>query len=88
MGLADGRGRLRLAEMALAAGQTSIRGPASHHAGLDLLQVVRLSGDFGLQKADVSLISSLLLGGRKRGGGQKAQTSHQSHGDDIDPVFG
>lgn len=64
MGLANGRGRLRLAELALAAGQTAVHGPASHHAGLDLLQVIRLCRDFGLQEADVSLISSLLLGRR------------------------
>lgn len=66
VGLANGRGRLRLAELALAAGQTPVHGPASHHAGLDLLKVIRLCRDFGLQKADVSLISSLLLGKKSR----------------------
>lgn len=66
MGLANGRGGLRLAELALAAGHISIRDPAPHHTGLDLLKVVCLGRDFGLQEADVSLISSLLLGEQRR----------------------
>lgn len=66
VGLANGRGGLRLAELALAAGHITIRDPAPHHTGLDLLKVVCLSRDFGLQKADVGLISSLLLGEQRR----------------------
>lgn len=71
MGLTDGRGRLRLPEEALAAAQPAVRGPASHHGGLDLLQVVRLSRDFGLKEADVGLISGLLLGEPQREGGRQ-----------------
>lgn len=63
MRLTYGRGGLRLPEEALAAGQPAVRDAASHHTGLDLLKVVRLSRDFDLQKADVGLISCLLLGG-------------------------
>lgn len=74
VGLADGRRGLRLPELALAAGQTPVRDPASHHAGLDLLKVVRLRRDFGLQEADVSLIPSLLLG-EQRG---EEDTKHRS----------
>lgn len=59
--LTDGRGGLRLAEVALAAGQATLHDQATHHAGLDLLKVVRLRADFGLQEADVRLIPSLLL---------------------------
>ena len=66
MSLTDGRGRLRLAEVTLAAGQAPLHDQAGHHAGLDLLKVVRLCADFGLQEADVRLIPSLLL--RERGG--------------------
>lgn len=61
VGLTDGRGRLRLAQVA---GQSAVRDAASHHAGLDLVQVVGLSGGLGLQEADVGLVASLLLGGR------------------------
>lgn len=68
MGLANGWRGLRLPELALAADHTSIGGPASHHTGLDLLKVICLSRDFGLQEADVSLISSLLLGEQRREG--------------------
>lgn len=67
VGLTDGRGGLRLAEVALAASQATLHDQATHHAGLDLLKVVRLGADFGLQEADVGLIPSLLL--RERGGG-------------------
>lgn len=66
VGLANGRGGLRLPELALAAGKATIRDPASHHTGLDLLKVICLSRDFGLQKTDVSLISGLLLGEQRR----------------------
>lgn len=78
MGLTDGRGGLRLPEEALAAGQPAIRDEAPHHAGLDLLKVIRLSGDFGLKKADVGLISSLLLRTTREGGGQRGQNRDQS----------
>lgn len=61
--LTDGWGGLCLAEVALAAGQATLHDQATHHAGLDLLKVVRLSADFGLQEGDVRFIPSLLLGG-------------------------
>lgn len=69
--LTDGRGGLRLAEVALAAGQAALHDQATHHAGLDLLEVVRLCTDLGLQEADVRLIPSLLL--RERGEGEGDQ---------------
>lgn len=69
MGLTDGWGGLRLPKEALAAGQPAIRDEAPHHAGLDLLKVICLSRDFGLKKADVGLISSLLLEATRGGGG-------------------
>lgn len=68
MCLVDGRRGLRLAEVALAAAQTSLHDQATHHAGLNLLKVVRLCSNFGLQQADVRLIPSLLL--RERNGGK------------------
>lgn len=74
VGLADGRGRLRLAEVALAAGQASLHDQATHHAGLDLLKVVRLRPDLGLQQADVRLIPGLLL--QEKGGEQGMRVLH------------
>lgn len=68
LGLVDGRRGLRLAEVALAAAQTSLHDQATHHAGLNLLKVVCLCANFGLQQADVRLIPSLLL--RERNGGK------------------
>lgn len=69
--LTDGRGGLCLAEVALAAGQATLHDQATHHAGLDLLKVIRLCADFGLQKADVCFIPSLLL--RERGGREESE---------------
>lgn len=63
--LTDGRGGLCLAEVALAASQATLHDQATHHTGLDLLEVIRLCADFGLQEADVRLIPSLLLRGER-----------------------
>lgn len=87
--LADGRGGLRLAEVALAASQTTLHDQATHHARLDLLKVIRLSADFGLEEADVRLIPSLLLRERDGGGDmgvlrqkdQKKMNQEQKQGD-------
>ncbi len=76
MSLTDRWGGLRLAEQALTAGQATLHDQATHHAGLDLLKVVRLGSDFGLQEADVRLIPSLLL--RQRGGGRKVRTEDET----------
>lgn len=65
MSLANGRGRLGLPEKALTSGQAPVLDEAPHHAGLDLLKVVRLGLDFSLEEADVGLVSCLLL--RKKG---------------------
>ena len=59
--LTNGRGGLRLAELALAAGQPALHDQAAHHTGLDLLKVICLSADLRLQEVDVCLIPSLLL---------------------------
>lgn len=64
LSLTDGRRGLRLADVALAAGQAPLHDEAAHHAGLNLLEVVGFCADFGLQEADVRLIASLLLGER------------------------
>lgn len=64
--LADGRGGLGLAEEALAA----LHDEASQYAGFDLLQVVRLGADFGLEEVDVGLIPCLLLRVNKGHGGK------------------
>lgn len=61
MSLTDGRGGLRLAEVALAAGHDPVHDQAPHHAGLDLLKVVRFRADLGPQEADVRLVAALLL---------------------------
>lgn len=66
VGLTDGRGRLRLAEEALAA----LHDETSQYAGFDLLQVVRLGADFGLKEVDVGLIPGLLLR-TEQGGGKR-----------------
>lgn len=71
VGLTDGRGGLRLAEVALAGSQASLHDQTTHHAGLDLLKVVRLCADFSLQEADVRLIASLLLREREEEGRDK-----------------
>lgn len=63
MRLADGRRRLGLAQVALAAAQAALHDQAAHHARFDLLKVVRLGADLGLQEADVGLIPGLLLAG-------------------------
>lgn len=68
MGLTDGRRGLRLSEEALA----TVCDQAPHHAGLNLLQVVRLSTDFGHQEADVRLIPGLLLSGEEQEGQYEA----------------
>lgn len=59
--LTNGRGGLRLAELAFAAGQAALHDQATHHTGLDLLKVICLSPDLRLQEVDVCLIPSLLL---------------------------
>lgn len=61
MSLTNGWRGLCLAEVALSASQATLHDQATHHAGLDLLKVVRLSTDLCLQEADVRLIPSLLL---------------------------
>lgn len=67
--LTDGWRGLRLAEVALAAGQTAFHDQAAHHAGLNLFKVISLCAYFSLQEADVCLIPSLLLR-EGRGGGR------------------
>lgn len=67
MGLTDGWGGLCLSEEALA----TVHEQAPHYAGLDLLQVVRLRADFGLQEADVRLIPCLLLSEEEQEGQYK-----------------
>lgn len=69
MRLTDGWRGLRLAEVALAAGQTAFHDQAAHHAGLNLFKVISLCAYFSLQEADVCLIPSLLLR-EGRGGGR------------------
>ena len=63
--LADGGRGLGLAEQGPGAGPLGPRG--QHHAGLDLLQVVRLRPQLGLQQPHVALVAPLLLTG---GGGE------------------
>lgn len=76
MSLTDGRGGLRLAEQALAASQATLHNQATHHTGLNLLKVVCLGSDFGLQEADVRLIPSLLL--KEKRWGQKVRTDDET----------
>lgn len=72
MSLTDGRGGLRLAQLALTACHATLHDQATHHAGLDLLEVVCLRADFGLQEADVRLIPSLLLRGERENGNRSS----------------
>lgn len=59
--LADGRRGLGLPEVALAASTPLCE--STHHAGLNLLQVVCLRPLFGLQQVNVGLVPTLLLRG-------------------------
>lgn len=65
MSLTDGRGGLRLAEEALATGQAALHDETTQYTGFNLLEVIRLSTNFGLKEADVGLIPSLLLRGER-----------------------
>lgn len=75
--LADGRGGLRLTEVALAAGPATLPHQAAHHAAFDLLQVVCLSAQLGLQQADVRLIPAFLLMQRGEEGHQDSMKHKQ-----------